>query len=121
MEMIAAWRERQALRSELAGLPPGELDRVLADALLSRSDLATLLGTDGHVERLLPQVMERFGIDPDGLGREGALVMHDLQRVCGACGDVRHCRHLLAEGGSAERFAAFCPNAETLRDLAPRL
>src|SRR5690242_4770040 len=62
--VTSALRERNALRSEFAELSStGELDRVLADAGLSRSQISTLVENHPSASHLLTGMMEQLGLD----------------------------------------------------------
>lgn len=56
---LQRWRERQ----ELAALAPRERDRILMDAGLQASDLASVLGSRADAGEL-PAMLDRFGLDP---------------------------------------------------------
>ncbi len=106
---LQRWRERQ----ELAALAPRERDRILMDAGLQASDLASVLGSRADAGEL-PAMLDRFGLDPR---RIEPGVLRDLQRVCTLCSAKRQCRRALAGGADAEACRRFCPNGDTLRAL----
>lgn len=113
-DLVHRWRARW----ELDGLPPGELDRMLADVGISQAELAAVSDGGAHVERLLPAMLEMNGLEPEELRRELGLLYRDLQRVCSNCQDVRRCSRLMADGAPLAELTEICPNAETMADLA---
>jgi hypothetical protein len=119
-ETIRAWaarleqaalaiRERNVLRTELAELAAkGELDRALADAGLTRSQVGTLIDNHPHACQLLGQMIERLGVDPVRL--EAVESMREVSWRCTTCTEKQRCADWLADG-RGEGWYAFCPNA----------
>lgn len=109
---IDAWRDRR----ELAALAPGELDRMLGDAGLSRTDLPSVLDHARQVGELLPAALRLHAVDAEALAHERLDLLRDMQRVCAACRSTAACRRLLADG-NAEEHARICPNAYSMDRL----
>jgi Family of unknown function (DUF6455) len=108
-------RQRHRLRREMEGLEDGGmLDRVLAEAQLTRADIETMLGNYPASGHLLDEMAERLHIADEV--HEDRLVERDLRHVCTLCSTQGRCRHWLASGRS-EGFEAFCPNADQLRAM----
>ena len=112
------WRTRGRLKRELSRFSEQELDRILADAGLSRSDLDTMLdgGADNHT--LMSAMMAHFGAPTgDEVFRYwGAL--RDAERVCTHCSSVKRCRRWLDWGAKNDAPRVFCPNAELFDEMA---
>ena len=112
---IEVLRERHRLRQELTALAEsGALDRVLADAQLSRADLEPMLANHPDSGHLLDEMAARLHVG-DRLHAD-RLTERDMWRVCTLCREQGACKHWLASGAT-EGYAAFCPNAETLDQL----
>jgi len=108
-------QERHRLRGELLALDKdGALDRVLADARLSRADLEPMLSNHPASGRLLTQMAERLQIC-DRL-HDDAVTERDMWRVCTLCESQGRCKHWLASGAT-EGYEDFCPNAELLNKM----
>ena len=116
VEHISDWFERDRLHRELETLSLiGELDAVLADAGLTRSDLPLLLEHDPEEMAGLEQMAQRLGIAPEQL--TAAVGRHDLQWRCLTCDDKKLCKRWLADHESAEAAPDFCPNAVDLNAI----
>jgi uncharacterized protein YjiS (DUF1127 family) len=103
------WRERERLRSELAGLAnTGELDGVLQEVGLSRGEIPVLLaGRPGAAHRM-DEMMRRLGLDRAALSASGEL--RDAEWRCMRCPAWRRCRSWLAAEPLANDVPFFCPN-----------
>ncbi len=113
---IEAWRERFRLRRELDDLRlHGELDRTLADSLISPLDIPRLMTAHPGTSRQLADMMRRQGIDRTAL--PPTTTLRDIEWRCGACADWRKCRAWLASREAPESYRAFCPNAEAFDAL----
>ena len=113
---IEGWRERFRLRRELDDLRlHGELERTLADSLISPLDIPRLMRVHPGTSRQLADMMRRQGIDRAALPRMPRL--RDIEWRCGACKDWRKCRSWLASRDAPDNYRAFCPNAEAFDEL----
>ena len=113
-DLVAGHRERRQLRRELAQLAAlGQLDPVLADLGLARSQVEPLLAGCGDHE-LFDRMLERLGIDPATLPVEE---VREMRWACTRCDDTRSCRHWLVDGDDGG-FHRFCPNADALERAA---
>jgi hypothetical protein len=113
---IEGWRERYRLRRELNDLRlNGELDRTLADSLISDLDIPRLMKAHPSTSRQLAEMMRRQGID--GAGTRDMLRLRDIEWRCGECTDWRKCRNWLASRHPPDEYRAFCPNAEAFDEL----
>ncbi len=66
--------------------------------------------------RLLPLVMDRFGVDPE-VRRKLPSVVGRMEVVCDHCPAKSRCRRALAEGYTKGAFWDFCPNAARLESV----
>jgi hypothetical protein len=118
---ITARRER----SELARLDRVEIEALAHDVGVSIDDLYALVEHGPQSADLLPQLMQKLGLDPTAVAQAEPAVMRDLQRGCSFCSSHDRCSHDLARGASAATFRDYCLNAQTLDalmvDKAPRL
>ena len=117
---IEGWRERFRLRRELDDLRlHGELERTLADSLISPLDIPRLMRVHPGTSRQLADMMRRQGIDRAALPCMPRL--RDIEWRCGECKDWRKCRSWLASRDAPDnyryRYRAFCPNAEAFDEL----
>ncbi len=113
---VSDWIARDRMRSELESLAAiGELDAVLAEAGLSRSDVPLLLAHDLDETAGLEQMAQRLGISPEKLA--AAAGPRDLQWRCLNCEARKPCDRWLADHASAEEAPRFCPNAEDLNAI----
>lgn len=108
---VDASRKRRQLRLELAQLAAmGDLDAVLADVGLARSQIEPLIEGCADSRELLDQMLVRLGIDAAQLPVEQ---VRDMTWACTICPDKRKCRQWLADAGEMD-FHSFCPNAAQL-------
>lgn len=112
---LHAMRERHRLRRELETLDrEGDLDRVLADAQMTRGDIEPMLADYPASTHRLDAVAAWLGIS-EQLHRDPA-AERDMRRVCSVCREQGRCTHWLAVG-APEGYQAFCPNADQLEEL----
>lgn len=109
-------RARSELRSEFAHLDQaGELDLVLSDIGLSRSELPTLVHNHPGAARRLAAMLKRLRIKlaPEV---ENDAEMRAIQRTCLLCAASGHCDRWLATE-SSDNPHRFCPNGDAFDDL----
>jgi len=112
----ATAKARRNLRDEIDCLDRGgELDGVLGECNLSRSDIETIVKGDRRASRRLEQMLERLDLT-DRLRTSERSWSRDIQVVCMRCQATGQCDHWL-RGGQKEGMADFCPNAETFNAL----
>ena len=76
--------------------------------------LASCIRTEsGSLRRLL----QRVGVDPDGLARNQAGVMRDMTIVCAGCLMAHRCKRDLDRHEGPLPHGRYCPNAETIEAL----
>lgn len=115
---LRQWRENSRLLRELSEMPDAERGRLHHDLGVTHGQLDRVVTGADAAERLLPQMMERYGVDPDGVASRHRAVMRDLQRTCAGCPFQRKCRRALARGANRAECRRFCMNNATLATLA---
>jgi uncharacterized protein YjiS (DUF1127 family) len=117
---LSDWMARERARSELESLAAtGELDQVLSDVGLTRSDLPALLAHAPDSDVGLQQMAARLGISSQALALAGG--RRDLQRRCLSCEAKKPCEHWLEDEVAPEGAPSFCPNAEELNAIKKRM
>lgn len=112
---VHAMRDRHRLRRELETLDlEGDLDRVLADAQMTRGDVESMLANYPESVQRLDAVVARVGV-AEALHRD-PVVERDMRRVCSICREQGRCTHWLGSG-APEGYQAFCPNADQIEEL----
>jgi uncharacterized protein YjiS (DUF1127 family) len=116
---LEAWREHIALDCELAELETqGDLDKVLDDVGLSRSDIPRLLGSHPGCAHQLARMLEALRIAPQQL--ESKTEMREVELRCIGCATWRRCRDWLDSEAADDRWRDFCPNANVFAPLVSR-
>ncbi|MGD9880042.1 MAG: DUF6455 family protein [Reyranella sp.] len=105
---VKGGRKRRQLKRELAQLAAmGELDAVLADVGLVRSQVQPLIAGSADPNERLDKMLDRLGIDVARLPVES---LRDMAWACMNCRTKRHCRQWLSDNKGPD-FHSFCPNA----------
>jgi hypothetical protein len=103
---------RAQLRHELGELEAhGELDRVLTDAGLSRSQLRHLVAAHPDSSELLKEMLARLRLRRDDIQ---SFTLRELGWTCVGCTDRQRCREWLSGSDDETEYRAFCPNAAVL-------
>ena len=108
---IGRWKEgaraRAKLRAELEALEAkGELDIVLAEAGLTRSQLNLMVAGHPDAGQLLTSMLDRLRLDRSVIPAD---TIREMGWACTICDDKRRCREWLADGEEGG-YRAFCPN-----------
>jgi Family of unknown function (DUF6455) len=112
----AVAKARRNSRDEIESLDRiGELDGILSECSLSRSDIETLVSADPQASRRLEQMLERLDLT-DRLRKSERGWSRDIQTVCFRCQAIGQCDHWL-KGDKEGGIEQFCPNAETFKAL----
>ena len=111
------WLRRRRALNELRALDGAEFERIAGDLLLSPDDLDALVDKGPHATDELEKLLRALGIDEARLARMQPTVLRDMKRVCAFCRHKRECDHDIVSGTSAERYAAYCPNAPSIAAL----
>jgi len=110
---VKGGRKRRQLKRELAQLAAvGELDAVLADVGLVRSQVAPLIARSADPNDRLDKMLRRLGL---GVTRLPIESLRDMAWTCMNCRGKRHCRQWLSDSKGPD-FHSFCPNAAELDD-----
>ena len=110
---VKGGRKRRQLKRELAQLAAtGELDAVLADVGLVRSQVEALIAGSADRNDRLDKMLDRLGIDVARLPIE---CQRDMAWTCMNCRSKRRCRQWLSDNKGPD-FHSFCPNAAGLDD-----
>lgn len=110
---VKGGRKRRQLKRELAQLAAmGELDAVLADVGLVRSQVQPLIAGSADPNDRLDKMLDRLGIDAARLPIE---TLREMAWTCLNCRGKRHCRQWLSDNKGPD-FHSFCPNAAELDD-----
>jgi hypothetical protein len=110
---VKGGRKRRQLKRELAQLAAmGELDAVLADVGLVRSQVGPLIAGSADRHDRLDKMLDRLGIDVARLPVES---LRDMAWTCMNCRGKRRCRRWLSDSTGPD-FHSFCPNAVELDD-----
>lgn len=108
---IAEARSRAALRGELSRLEEaGELDLVLSDLGVSRSEVPALAQNHPGASRRLAGMLHRLGIRVVPEGRASA-DMRAIERTCLLCGATGQCERWLRSSRPTSLARNFCPNS----------
>lgn len=110
---VKGGRKRRQLKRELAQLAAmGQLDAVLADVGLVRSQVEPLIAGSADRNDRLDKMLDRLGIDAARLPVES---LRDMAWTCMNCRGKRRCRQWLSDSKGPD-FHSFCPNAAELDD-----
>lgn len=110
-----AVRERARLRHELEALDRnGDLDRVLAEASMTRGEIEPMLANYPGSAHALDAMAARLGVT-EAL-RHDPETTRDMAHACTVCAEQGRCRHWL-ESGATEGYQEFCPNAALLEGM----
>ena len=116
--MIKQWRTNLAGAHEMEGLGPEERGALSRDIGVSAGMLARLAAARFNAGMELPHLMHALAMDPEAVGRRHPAVMRDMSIVCSECRAATRCCRDLALGVSEATFDEYCPNADTLKELA---
>lgn len=112
------WKQRRAAKREIDALGRQEGERVLGECGLTRADLATAMRHTFASSILLPEAMQSVGVDPDAFATRHAGWNRDMRRTCMMCSQRSHCSDQLAAASFATRYRDFCPNRDSLDEMA---
>ncbi len=112
------WKRRRAAVSEINGLGRHEANKVLGECGLSREDFTSAMRHTFASTVLLPEAIVSVGGDPDDFAVRHAEWNRDMRRTCMMCSQRRHCSDQLAAGKFADGYHDFCPNRDSMGELA---
>lgn len=105
--------EHRRLMDELEST--GDLDALLEAVGATREELQAWAISPLRAESLLDGMMARVGVRPEQIS---ALVIEDVRKACRCCASWKQCRRWQRDGGTADGYREFCPNATLLDHLA---
>jgi hypothetical protein len=114
---IRSWWHRNATLRQLDHCDERDVQRILHDLNVTRSDLAHAVTRGAYPKLLLPEMVRALGLRAETLKAEHPSVVADLRRVCSQCPDSGRCRHELDADTAATNYHEFCRNAATLDAL----
>lgn len=105
--------EHRRLMDELEST--GDLDALLEAVGATREELQAWAISPLRTDNLLQGMMARVGVRSEQIS---ALVIEDVRKACRCCASWKQCRRWLRDGGAADAYREFCPNATLLDHLA---
>ncbi len=115
--MIRQWQERRAVMREWEFLDSGERQALARDIGVSEELLTNLAASGPEAAAELPRLMTALSLDPRAVGLEQPALMRDMTLVCSECIEKARCRQDLAAEQAPASYAAYCLNAEALREI----
>jgi hypothetical protein len=115
--LLVRVRDWWRTQNELAGINPGELDRVAADLGMSAGALKGLVARGPDAANLLYERMHALGISKADVDHAAQGVMRDLQKTCACCNEKSVCEWDVHERPDDPGWKSYCPNAVTLESL----
>lgn len=115
------WRRRADVRENLSDLDafgPAEMARMAQDVGISASDLRTLAAHSSSAADLLDRRLEALGVKSGELALAAPAELRDMQRLCTMCESKGRCAHDLAADPEDPVWRRYCPNEESLMELA---
>ena len=114
---VRDWWNRLSTLRQLDGCDERDLQRVLHDLNVTRSELNDAVTRGAYPKLLLPEMIHALGFAPGHIEAEHPSVAADLRRVCAQCPDTKRCRHELDAGTASTNYPKFCHNSSTLDAL----
>jgi len=113
------WRRKRRMMSEFAGLDAATRGEILAELALDGGEFARLVEGSHHCDGL-SQMLLRLRIDEPAMEKADPQFVAGLRRNCAMCVDWRQCAREIETGAASYPAPSYCPNRETLADLAPK-
>jgi triphosphoribosyl-dephospho-CoA synthetase len=114
---LRSWWDRQAAWRQSDQRDERDLQRVLHDLNMTRSELDDAVTRGAYPRLLLPEMIQALGLNHERIKAEHRSVDADLRRMCAQCSEVERCRHELDAQTAATNFRKFCNNSATLDAL----
>ena len=115
------WRRRALVRENLSDLDAfgsEEMARMAQDVGISASDLRALATHCTGAADLLDRRLEALGVNTEELAHAAPSELRDMQRLCTMCESKGRCARDLAADPDDSVWRQYCPNHETLMELA---
>jgi hypothetical protein len=116
-EAVRQWWRDQSLLRAFEDLDQTTVAELARDNALPEADLRRLASRIDTDSALVRRLLQRVGVDPDGLARNQAGVMRDMAVVCAGCAMTRRCRRDLDRHEGPLPHGRYCPNGETIEAL----
>ena len=116
-EAVRQWWRDQSLLRAFEDLDQTTVAELARDNALPEADLRRVASRTDTDSALVRRLLQRVGVDPDGLARNQAGVMRDMAVVCAGCAMTRRCRRDLDRHEGPLPHGRYCPNAETIEAL----
>jgi hypothetical protein len=114
---LQGWLRDRNSRAKSYGCPDSEPCRVMRDIGVRGRDLNAPECSHPGPSELMPQRLERVGLDPGYVKSFHESIYQDLQRVCASCKGWRLCARDLAKGDVQTGMGAYCLYAVTIDAL----
>ncbi len=111
-----ALENRRSL-AELHGATAGEIRQIAQDVGLSAQGLLSTGCSHPGPSELMPQRLEKLGLDPSYLKVALTATYRDMERVCATCKAWRQCARDMAHGDVETGMHSYCLNAPTIDAL----
>ncbi len=111
------WRKQRDIRRSLTRLDQcddREVAHMASDVNLTVGDLRAALQRAPEEAKLLLRRMAVLGLDSEGLARQEAGVMRDLERLCAICPTKKRCLKELKQDPQNPAWREHCLNEWTL-------
>lgn len=116
-EMVRQWWREQSFLRAFEALDRTTIAELARDNAVPEADFRRIVFPPRTESGSLRRLLQRAGIDPDGLARNQAGVMRDMTIVCAGCLMVHRCRRDLDQHEGPLPHGRYCPNAETIEAL----
>jgi hypothetical protein len=118
--LLAWWRGWKHKRQAVAELDccGSEAEDIARDLGVAPGELRVLAAKRPDAASLLYQRLDSLKLDARRIAESEGATLHDLQRLCTACGSKARCVRDLAEHPSDPAWHSYCPNAGTLDALS---
>jgi len=122
IENVAHWwteaRARWRRLHELQNLSSVELSRIAIETGLSEVELLRMASQPNGIPDLLARRLAALKLSPDEIAAISPFLERDLVRTCCNCTGKRQCADQLDAAPDAPDWKTYCPNADTLSEIA---
>lgn len=105
---MGEWWRRRATLNQLGQCDERDLQKLLQDLNITRSELNDAVIRGAYPKVMLPEMLRALGLPSD------RLKARYFNRVCEQCSSPTRCRKELDAGTAAANYREFCHNAPTL-------
>jgi hypothetical protein len=115
---IERWRNDRAAARAYEKLGVEEREALARDLGLSEERLGRVVARGSRAGEELTRLLDAVDLDMGDIGRHDPDLLRDLQVTCSTCSVVKGCRRDLDAGVGHLVYQSYCPNAETVAELA---